>query len=75
MRFIVKRITSVQIIITEQYSQIILTGIYDSGNEYCFIFNFVQGNMFPTQEHSQLCLKSGKGFDGRPLFWISPQLT
>ena len=48
MRFTMKRITSFQIIIAKQDAKIVLTRIYDSGNKYRFILDFVQSNMFPA---------------------------
>lgn len=75
MRFTAKRITSFQIIVAKQDAKIVLTRIYDSGNKYRFILNFVQSNMFPAQEHTQLRLKPCQRFNGRPLLRVASQRT
>ena len=68
MRFTVKRISSVKIILAKQYSQIVLPRIYNSGDQNSSIFNPVKRNMLVAQQYTQICLETCKCLNRWALF-------
>ena len=68
MRFTVKRISSVKIILAKQYAQIVLPRIYNSGDQNSSVFNSVKRNMLVAQQYTQICLKTCQCLNRGALF-------
>ena len=73
MRFTVKRITSIKIILTKQNTQIILSGVYNSGDKNSAIFDLVKRNMLVAQQNTQICLEACERLNGGALLWVTAQ--